>query len=76
MNHLSKNLKHLRKQLGKSGAAVASDFFKDEREIINFRNSLNHYENGRVNPNLTTIIDLANYYGVEVGDLITKDLTI
>ena len=72
--HLGKNLRYLRKQKGKSCAAVAREFFTDDREVINFRNSLNHWENDRVKPSLNTLVDLANYYGVDVGELITKNL--
>jgi len=40
------------------------------------RGTLGAYEEGRSEPKIETIIKIANYFSIPIGDLLTKDLTV
>jgi phage repressor protein C with HTH and peptisase S24 domain len=67
-NFLSKNLKYLRQKAG----YVQDDFDKLGIKKATYSN----YENGNTEPKIEVLIKLSKFLGVEVGALISKDLTI
>lgn len=40
------------------------------------RASIGSYEEGRAEPKISTICDIANYFGISIDDLITKELSV
>ncbi|MCB0819045.1 MAG: helix-turn-helix domain-containing protein [Bacteroidetes bacterium] len=65
---ISKNLKFLRKQSGKSQEEVAND--------LNIkRTTLSGYENGSAEPNSENLIRLCDYYTIRVDDLLRRDIS-
>lgn len=67
----SQNLKFLRSILpgGMSQERVAEEL------KIN-KSTYSSYETGRAEPKYAELINFANYYGVNVGDLLTKDMSL
>ena len=67
--YFSQNLRFLRKNLiGKT----SQEKFAEEMGIK--KPTLGSYESGRAEPKYVDLIKLATYYGVNIGDLLTKDL--
>ena len=67
--YFSQNLRFLRKNLiGKT----SQEKFAEEMGIK--KPTLGSYESGRAEPIYVDLIKLATYYGVNIGDLLTKDL--
>ncbi len=65
----SQNLQYLRKQLeGK----VSQEKLAEEVDLK--KSTLGSYESGRAEPKYADLVKLANYFGVSVDDLLTKDL--
>jgi transcriptional regulator with XRE-family HTH domain len=64
---LANNLKHLRKKMSKTQDALSSEVGIGLTTIAN-------YEAGISEPNLVTLRSLANYFGVTVDDLLSKNL--
>jgi transcriptional regulator with XRE-family HTH domain len=66
---ISRNLKFLRKQSGKS-----------QEEAANFlgikRTTLSGYENDSAEPNAENLMKLSDYYGVTIDELLRRDLSI
>jgi len=69
MSSIGKNIKKIRgvKSLNQSDFA---DLFNLKRA------SIGAYEEGRAEPKLSTIIEIANYFGISVDDLLKKDLSV
>jgi transcriptional regulator with XRE-family HTH domain len=68
--YFSQNLRFLRKnQLEKT----SQEKFAEEMEIK--KPTLGSYESGRAEPKYADLIKLAAYYNVNIGDLLTKDLS-
>ncbi len=68
--YFSQNLRFLRKsQLEKT----SQEKFAEEMEIK--KPTLGSYESGRAEPKYADLIKLAAYYDVNIGDLLTKDLS-
>jgi transcriptional regulator with XRE-family HTH domain len=67
--YFSRNLQYLRKKLPNK---VSQERLAEEMDIK--KPTLGSYESGRTEPKYADLIKLANYYGVNVGDLLTKDL--
>lgn len=67
--YFSQNLQYLRKKLPNK---VSQEKLAEEMDIK--KPTLGSYESGRTEPKYADLIKLANYYGVNVGDLLTKDL--
>ena len=69
MSSIGKNIKKIRTVKKLSQAAFA--------EIFNLaRPSIGAYEETRAEPKVDTIIQIANYFGISVDSLLTKELTI
>jgi transcriptional regulator with XRE-family HTH domain len=69
MSKIGKNIKKIRTVKKLSQAAFA--------EIFNLaRPSVGAYEEGRAEPKIDTIIQMANYFGLSTDALLRKDLTI
>ena len=68
MNYLPSNLKTLRKKKGLTQQELAN-------KISIKRSLIGSYEEGRAEPKLETLQTLAIYYGVNIDDLITLDMT-
>jgi len=67
-NFLSKNLKHLRQKAG---------YVQDDFDQIGIKKgTYSNYELGNTEPKIEILMKLSKFLGVEVGDLISKDLTI
>tara|TARA_R110001592_G_scaffold72390_3_gene221241 strand:+ start:147565 stop:148329 length:765 start_codon:yes stop_codon:yes gene_type:complete len=69
MSSIGKNIKKIRgvKSLNQSDFA---DLFNLKRA------SIGAYEEGRAEPKLSTIIEIANHFGISVDDLLKKDLSV
>jgi transcriptional regulator with XRE-family HTH domain len=69
MSSIGKNIKKIRgvKSLNQSDFA---DLFKLKRA------SIGAYEEGRAEPKLSTILEIANYFGISIDDLLKKDLSV
>lgn len=63
---IGNNLKLLRKRIGKSQEEVA-------KGMNMTRSTYSGYENGVAQPNIDSLIQLSNFYGVSVDELIKKD---
>ena len=67
MKHLGKNLLYLRKSAGLQQAQMPN-------EIGISRATWSNYENDISEPNIETLIEIANYFGIGLTELITDDL--
>lgn len=69
MAYIGKNIRKIRTVRKLSQSAFA--------KLFNLaRTSVGAYEEGRADPKIDTIIQIANYFGVSIGDLLTKELTV
>lgn len=66
--HLSQNLKHLRKLHGYSQEETST-------QLGISRSAYNSYENGGIEPNLQTLLNLAELFKTNLDILVTKDLS-
>ena len=72
MDHLKYNLKFLRKEAKKTQRRVSNDLKMDEKRLSNYENiGKNNRE-----PDYDTLLQLADYYGVSVDDLLRKDISV
>ena len=69
--YFSQNLRFLRKSRVEK---LSQEKFAEVMEIK--KPTLGSYESGRAEPKYGDLIKLANYYQVNIGDLLTKDLSI
>ncbi len=67
--YLATNLKFLRKKAGKTQDALSS-------EIKIGRTTIANYEAGISEPNVDTLLTFSNYFGVSVGDLLSKNMEV
>ncbi|WP_080058329.1 XRE family transcriptional regulator [Spirosoma aerolatum] len=67
-NYLAANLKFLRESKGLSLADMT------QRVDIK-KNTINNYENGNTEPNLTNLIQLSNFFGCSIDEMIKNDLS-
>jgi len=67
--YLGQNIKHLR-SARKIGQEALATYFTIKRT------TLSNWETGKSNPNLEETIKIANYFGVTLDDLLTKDLSV
>ncbi len=66
-NFLSKNLKHLRLKAG---------LVQDDFEAIGIKKATySNYENGNTEPKIDVLITMSKFLEVEVGELLSRDLT-
>ncbi len=69
MSLFGKNIKKIRSVKGLSQQAFA--------EIFDLkRGTLGAYEEGRSEPKIETLIKIANYFSIAIGDLLTQELTV
>ncbi|MEJ7737425.1 MAG: helix-turn-helix transcriptional regulator [Chitinophagaceae bacterium] len=68
MHFLGKNLKYLRKKLGKTQPEIASLVNKGSTTVSN-------WENGESEPSLSELMIISNFFGVPIDALLNKDLT-
>ncbi|MFC5047316.1 helix-turn-helix domain-containing protein [Aquimarina hainanensis] len=69
MSFFGKNIKKIRSVKGLSQQAFA--------EIFDLkRGTLGAYEEGRSEPKIETIIKIANYFSIQIDDLLTSELTV
>ena len=69
MSLFGKNIKKIRSVKSLSQQAFA--------EIFDLkRGTLGAYEEGRSEPKIETIIKIANYFSIPIGDMLTKELTV
>jgi transcriptional regulator with XRE-family HTH domain len=69
MSSIGKNIKKIRGVKGLNQSDFA-DLFKLKRA------SIGAYEEGRAEPKLSTILEIANYFGISIDDLLKKDLSV
>jgi transcriptional regulator with XRE-family HTH domain len=69
MNSLPKNLRYLRKKIGKSQAEISKLVEKKQNTIGNWENEVSE-------PTIGEIARLAQFFGVTIQDLIMKDLEV
>ena len=69
MSFFGKNIKKIRGVKGLSQQAFAELFGLK-------RATLGAYEEGRSEPKIETIIKVANYFSIQIDDLLTRDLTV
>lgn len=69
MSHIGSNIRKIRgvKNLNQSSFAELFDLK---------RASVGAYEEGRAEPKIKTIIDIAKYFGISIDDLLTKELSV
>ena len=67
MVHFSANLKFLRKRSGKTQDGLSSELGIGRTTIAN-------YESGVSEPNMETLLSFANYFGVDIGEMISKNV--
>ena len=65
--HLASNLKYLRKKSGKTQDALSA-------EVKIGRTTIANYEAGISEPNVDTLLTFANYFGIPVDDLLSKNM--
>jgi transcriptional regulator with XRE-family HTH domain len=65
--YLASNLKYLRKKSGKTQDALSS-------EINIGRTTIANYEAGISEPNVDTLLTISKYFGIAVGDLLSKNM--
>jgi len=69
MSHIGKNIKKIR-SVKKISQNAFSELFKLSRTAVG------SYEEGRAEPKIETIIQIANYFGLSIDLLLTKELTV
>ncbi len=69
MSFFGKNIKKIRGVKGLSQQAFAEVFSLK-------RATLGAYEEGRSEPKIDTIIKVANYFSISIGDMLTKEITV
>lgn len=69
LSYIGENIKKIRQVKRISQAAFASNFNLA-------RPSIGAYEEGRSEPKIDTIIQIANYYGISIDVLLTRQLTV
>lgn len=69
MSHIGKNIRKIRSVKNYSQTDFA-DRFRLKRATVGA------YEEGRSEPKIATLIEIANYFSISVGDLLTKELTV
>lgn len=69
MSYFGKNIRKIRNLKNLSQQAMAEVF-----ELK--RGALGAYEEGRSEPKIETLIRFANYFGISIDDLLTKELTV
>lgn len=69
MSSIGKNIKKIRGVKGLNQSDFA-DLFDLKRA------SIGAYEEGRAEPKLATILEIANYFGISVDELLKKDLSV
>lgn len=67
MVHFASNLKFLRKRSGKTQDGLSSELGIGRTTIAN-------YEAGISEPNIETLMVFANYFGVDIGEMIAKNV--
>lgn len=67
MSHISKNIKYLRKRRGQSQEKLA-------KSLDMSRGNIASYEGGKALPSAEKLLRLANYFNVDIGDMIHEDL--
>jgi len=67
-NYFSKNLKYLRENNGLSKSELATKLNLNQSTI-------SRWENGDMGANVDNAYDVANYFGVSISDLLSKDLS-
>ena len=65
--YLASNLKYLRKKSGKTQDALSS-------EVKIGRTTIANYESGISEPNVETLVVFANYFGISLDDLLSKNM--
>ena len=65
--YLASNLKFLRKKSGKTQDALSS-------EVKIGRTTIANYESGISEPNVETLLTFANYFGISMDDLLSKNM--
>ena len=65
--YLASNLKYLRKRSGKTQDALSA-------EIKIGRTTIANYESGISEPNVETLLAFANYFGISLDDLLSKNM--
>ena len=69
MSHIGQNIKRIRSVKGLSQAKFA--------ELFNLaRPSVGAYEEGRAEPKIQTVVDIAHYFGLSIDVLLTKELSV
>jgi len=69
MSYFGKNIKKIRSVKGLSQQAFA--------DIFNMkRGTLGAYEEGRSEPKIDTVIKIANYFSINIDDILTQELTV
>ncbi len=69
MSHIGQNIKRIRSVKGLSQAKFA--------ELFNLaRPSVGAYEEGRAEPKIQTVVDIAHYFGISIDVLLTKELSV
>ena len=69
MSHIGQNIKRIRNVKGLSQAKFA--------ELFNLaRPSVGAYEEGRAEPKIQTVVDIAHYFGLSIDVLLTKELSV
>lgn len=69
MSRFSKNIRWLRDKLGVSQQDVATAIRKKKGAYAS-------YEEGRAEPKLDDLIKIADYFHVEIDDLLVNDMTV
>src|ERR1035438_1594416 len=67
--NLATNLKFLRKKTGKTQDALSS-------EVNIGRTTIANYEAGISEPNVDTLLTFSKYFGISVGDLLSKNMEV
>ena len=65
--YLASNLKFLRKKMGKTQDALSS-------EVNIGRTTIANYESGISEPNVDTLLTFANYFGISLDELLSKNM--
>jgi transcriptional regulator with XRE-family HTH domain len=68
MNHLAKNLRHLRRNKNLSQEEFA-------RQVGLNRGNIASYEKGSAEPNIGNLTRIAKYFNIDLNDLIERDLS-
>lgn len=69
INHVVENIKYLRKKNRLSQVELANKAGVTQATI-------NRWENGLVAPTIDNLFDICNYFNINMGDLICRDLSI